>query len=89
MLMRFLEEGQVSRVSILALPLFNLALHARQICREPEPFAIAEPDVVVGVAFDKFDAFTFETGVKFFESPVKEPWEEKKGWPLIESLEVL
>ena len=55
--MRFLQEAQVSGIPILALPLLDLRLHKRQVTAEPELLAIAEPDVVVRLAFSQLDTF--------------------------------
>lgn len=76
MTMRLLQEGQVSLEPILAFPFLDLGLHPRNIGAELELFAIAEPDVVVGLALDEPDAFGFERCVKVFVTFDKQAGEE-------------
>jgi hypothetical protein len=58
--MRLLQEAQVSAIPILTLPLLDLTLHDRKVTAEAEALAITEPDIVVGLAFPQFYAFSIE-----------------------------
>ena len=74
--MRLLQEGKVSLESVFAFPSFDLCLHSRDVSAELELFAIAEPDVVIWLAFDEFDVFLFEGRVKVFVAFGEKAWEE-------------
>lgn len=56
-LMRLVEECQISLKPIFAFPFLNLRLHCRKVRGELEVLAIAEPDVVVGGALHNINAF--------------------------------
>jgi len=77
MFMSLLEESQVAREAILALPLFDLIFHGSHVGRHPELFSIAEPDVVVGVAFHQMDAFILESSAQVLESLAEEVGEKE------------
>lgn len=82
----FPEERQVSRVSILAFPLFNLVLHQNQVGRKLELLAVAKPHVVVGLAFYNMYSFGFQGGIEIGEGFVEHAREEKQRWALVETL---
>jgi hypothetical protein len=69
--MRFSQKAQISAVTLFALPLLNLPLHEREIAAEPEVLAIAEPYVVIGLAFSELYALSFETCIQLLERSVK------------------
>lgn len=71
MLVGLFQKGEISSISILTLPFLNLLLHVREVGREPEPFAIAEPDIVIGVAFDQLYTLGLETGTQIAECMVE------------------
>ncbi|KAK5633937.1 hypothetical protein RRF57_009651 [Xylaria bambusicola] len=58
MSMGLLEPAEIPDESILAFPSFNLRLHAREIRRELEIFAIGKPDVVVCRALKQLNTFS-------------------------------
>lgn len=60
MSMRLLQKAEISLEAVLALPLFHLLLHARNVAAKLEAFTISKPDIVVGFAFHEIDAFGFE-----------------------------
>ena len=62
--MRLLEEGQVPLEAGVTLPALDFGLHAGDVGAELELFAVAEPDVVVRLALDELDVFSFEGGVE-------------------------
>ena len=84
---RLLQKAKVPLKPVLALPLFDLRLHARNVSAELEALAVAEPDVVVGVAFEKVYAFGFEGGAEVVEGFAEEVGKEEEGGALVEALE--
>lgn len=64
MLMRLVEECQVSLEPILAFPLLNLRFHCRKIRGELKVLAIAKPNIVIGSALYDIDAFSQERCVQ-------------------------
>jgi hypothetical protein len=57
-----------------------------QVGGELEPLAIAEPDVVVGVAFLQLDSLGFERGTEITECVVEKARQQQERRPLVESL---
>jgi len=57
-----------------------------EIRRKAEALAIAEPDVVIGLALEKFDLFCSQGCTEIFEAFVEEVWEEEERRPLVETL---
>ncbi len=81
-----LHEAQIPLEPIFTLPFLDLDLHARQVAAELEALAVAEPDVVVWLAFQELNAFGGDGGVEVAEDFFEEVGEEKKGGALIEAL---
>ena len=75
--MALFQELQVPAITILALPLLDLRLHDRQITTQLKALAIAEPDVVIGLAFSKLYAFSLQARVQLFEGAVEEMRKEE------------
>jgi hypothetical protein len=73
----FLQESEVSFKSILAFPLLHLILHQADVCGQLERFTIAEPDGVVGLAFQQLDALCRQRGTEVFEDFFEEVREEQ------------
>ena len=84
--MRLLQESQISLEAILALPFLDLPLHSGRIGGEFEGLAVAEPDVVVGLAFEEFNALGFEGGVEVVKGFAEEVGQEEERGALVESL---
>ena len=74
MSMCLLEVAQVPLEPILPLPPLDRVLHARNISRQLEALAIAEPDVVVGFTFEQLNAFGRQRGVEIGEDFLEEVW---------------
>jgi hypothetical protein len=86
MLVTLLQERQVPLIPVLALPFFDLVFHGREVRAEQHALAVAEPDVVVGVAFEQLHAFSFEACAEFFEGQVEEAGQEEEGRALVEAV---
>jgi hypothetical protein len=84
----FFQELQISAIPILPFPLLHLPLHDRQITAQPEALTIAEPDIVIRLAFSELHALGFEACAQLFEGAVEEMREEKEGGALIEAVAV-
>lgn len=81
-----LQKRQVPLVAILPLPALDLVLHSREIRAEAHALAVAEPDVVVGVAFEQLDALGFEARAQLAEGQVEEAREQEQRGPLVEAV---
>jgi len=84
--MRLLQKRQITHEPILALPPLDLLFHHSHVRGHLELLAIAEPDVVVGVAFDEMHALGFERGAEIGKGLAEEAGEEQERGPLIEAL---
>ncbi len=81
-----LHEAQIPLEPIFTLPFLDLDLHARQVAAELEALAVAEPDVVVWLAFQELNAFGGDGGVEVAEDFFEEAGEEEEGGALVEAL---
>jgi hypothetical protein len=84
----FSHPGQISFKSFLALPALDCVLHARNVRGELDTFAVAEPHVVIRLAFPQNNTFIFECGVKVYECFTEHIWEEQQGRALVESVAI-
>ena len=60
MLVTLLQESKVPLIPIFPLPLLNLLFHSREVGAEQHALAVAEPNVVVWVAFQQLHALGLE-----------------------------
>lgn len=65
--MCFFQVVHIPLEPIFAFPFLDLGLHGGHVGGQLEPLAIAEPDVVVGVAFAEDHIFGFEGCVQVAE----------------------
>jgi hypothetical protein len=85
-LVALLQERKVPLIPIFPLPLFDLVLHGREVGAEQHALAVAEPDVVVWVAFQELDAFGLEGRAQLFEGQVEEAGQQEEGRALVEAM---
>jgi hypothetical protein len=85
----FLQETEVSFEAICALPFLNVALHLGLVRGQLDTFAIVEPEVIVVLALDEIDAFSFEGSSEVPEGFREELGEKEEGWALVEALEAV
>ena len=81
-----MQEPKVPLEPILAFPLLNLPFHPGCVRGEFEGLAIAEPDVVVGLALEELDSFGLQGCIEVVECLSEEIWEEEKRRALIKAL---
>ena len=62
--MGLLKEGEVAFEAILALPFLDLDFHASQVGGQLDRGAIVEPEVIVGLAFNKPHPLPFQAGAQ-------------------------
>ncbi len=70
--MGLLKKAQIPLEAIFAFPLLDFIFHTGDVGGQLEGLAIAEPEIVVGLAFHQLHAFGFERGVQVVEGFPKE-----------------
>lgn len=71
MYMGLLKKAQISFESIRPLPLFHLGLHPGGVGRELERGPIAEPELIIRIAFEQVHTLGFKTRSKVFKCFMK------------------
>jgi hypothetical protein len=70
--MRLSKPCQVPLKALLPLPFLNLPLHDRRVGAKLKALSIPKPEVVIGLAFEEFDALGFERGVEVVKGFLEE-----------------
>lgn len=76
MSVRFLQKRQVVLKASLAFPFLDFQLHARQVGGCAKAVAVVEPDIVVGFAFQYFDALRLDGCAQIAKDLFKEARKE-------------
>lgn len=72
--MRFLEKCKIALEPSFAFPFLDFMFHGGDVGRELELLAVAEPNVVIWVAFEQLYTFCFKSRAEISKGLSKEFW---------------